>query len=318
MVRDDRTDMHRLFQKVNSENQFDIVHVDQLNMAQYAWKIPGARRILDEHNALWLLYKRLADTMPFGVRKLLLNRDWKLLKRYEGQLCVSADALLAVSQEDRNALQEAMPKQREITVIPIAIDTDELDFLSRKPNSNRILHIGTMFWPPNIDGIQWFMDNVYPLIKKKRSDVVIDLVGARPPQSIIDYEKIDSAIHVTGYVEDLEPYLEAAAVFVVPLRAGGGMRVKILETLARGLPIVSTTLGCEGIDLEDGSHILIADSPEKFAAATLRLLEDPNLAEQLARNGRARVEELYDYRSACRPLDAIYETSSLTAENIKN
>ena len=111
---------------------------------------------------------------------------------------------------------------------------------------------------------------------------------------------------MTGYVPDATPYLEQAGVMVVPVRAGGGMRVKILNALAQGLPMVSTTIGCEGIAVQDGRHLLIADTPEEFAQATLRLLNDKSLADELGRNGRRLVQSIYDYRAACRPLDLVY------------
>ena len=117
----------------------------------------------------------------------------------------------------------------------------------------------------------------------------------------------DHHLNVTGYVDDTLPYLQTAGVFLVPLRAGGGMRVKILNALAQGMPIVSTTLGAEGIDVRDGEHLLLADEPADFAAAVLRLLEDPALAARLGAAGRRLAEERYDYRVACAPIDALYE-----------
>jgi polysaccharide biosynthesis protein PslH len=171
-----------------------------------------------------------------------------------------------------------------------------------------------MYWPPNIDGIHWFLNEILPWIRQKRPNSVVDLVGARPPQSLIECGQKDSKINVTGYVPELLPYMEQAGVFVVPLRAGGGMRVKILEALARGLPLVTTTLGCEGIAVEDGRHVLIADTPEGFAAAVIRLLDDRSLADQLGHNGRELIENTYDYRAACKPLDEVYHPSAARSQ----
>jgi glycosyltransferase involved in cell wall biosynthesis len=120
----------------------------------------------------------------------------------------------------------------------------------------------------------------------------------------------ETGINVAGYVSDPSPYLEQTGVMVVPLRAGGGMRVKILNALAQGLPIVSTKLGCEGIAVEAGCHLLIADTPEEFAQATMRLLENRKLADELGRNGRQLIQTTYDYRRACRPLDRLYRSDS--------
>lgn len=308
MVRDDRAAMRQLVDRLAAENQFDVAHADQLNMAQYAARVPGARKILDAHNALWLLYQRLWQTMSSGPKKWLLGRDWCLLKQYEGRLCREFDAVLAVSDEDKAALQEAIGPGSEvdITVIPIAVDTDEVALVTRQSGADHILHIGTMYWPPNVDGILWFIQQVYPRIRAKRSQTIFDVVGARPPQEIMALNGNGSGVNVTGYVPDPTLYRQQAGVMVVPLRAGGGMRVKILEALAQGLPIVSTTLGCEGIAVTHGQNILIADTPDEFAQAVLRLLEQPQFAAELGCNGRRLAESLYDYRQVCQPLETIY------------
>jgi glycosyltransferase involved in cell wall biosynthesis len=313
IIRDDRAAMRQLVDRLAAETHFDIAHADQLNMAQYAARVPGARKVLDAHNALWLLYERLWQTMKPGPKKWLLDRDWRLLKRYEGRVCQEFDAVLAVSEEDKLALSEAIREAGQgarsildITVIPIAIDADEVRPAPRQPGASHILHIGTMYWPPNIDGILWFIREVYPLIRAQRPTAVFDVVGARPPREIADLSRDGTGIHVTGYVEDVTPYLEQAGVMVVPLRAGGGMRVKILNALAQGLPIVSTSLGCEGIQVAPGRDILVADSPQDFAEAVLRVLDDPALAMRLGDNGRQLAEYQYDYRRACLPLDTVY------------
>lgn len=308
MTRDDRAAMRQLIDRLSKETQFDIAQADQLNMAQYAARVPGARKVLDAHNALWLLYQRLWQTMGNGPKKWLLGRDWRLLKRYEGQLCREFDAVLSVSEEDKSALQEAIGSGNnvDITVIPIAVDTDEVPPVTRQPDADHILHIGTMYWPPNVDGILWFINQVYPHIRARRSDVIFDVVGARPPQEIMDLSGNGTGVNVTGYVPDPTPYRQQAGVMVVPLRAGGGMRVKILEALAQGLPIVSTTLGCEGIAVTHEQDILIADTPHEFAQAVLRLLDNPQFAAELGCNGRRLAERLYDYRQVCQPLETIY------------
>jgi len=309
MLRDDQHEMRQLVDRLSKEIAFEVAHADQLNMAQYALRVRGARRVLDAHNALWLLYKRLAATMAPGPRKWLLERDWRLMKVYEGRMVRAFEAILAVSEEDRQALLDAAGVDREISVIPIAIDTDEVLPVARRAGVDHILHVGTMYWPPNIDGIWWFLREVYPLIRSERPSVVLDIVGSRPPAELRELGARDSAVNVTGYVDDPIPYSERAAAFIVPLRAGGGMRVKILNALAQGMPIVSTTLGAEGIAVTPGEDILLADTPGDFAQCVLRLLDEPGLAASLGAAGRCLVKQRYDYRVACRALDAVYTGS---------
>lgn len=306
MMRDERKSMRDLIDHLTAEKRFDVVHADQLNMSQYAERVSGAFKVLDAHNALWLLYKRLWKTMPAGPRKWLLGRDWRLLKSYEGRIVREFDAILAVSNEDKAALEEAAGKPVDVTVIPIAIDTDEVSVIEREAHPTHILHIGTMYWPPNIDAVAWFIREVYPLIRRRRPDVEFDVVGKRPPDELLALNDDGLGINFTGYVDDPAPYQRRAAMMVVPLRAGGGMRVKILNALAQGIPIVSTELGAEGIQVTPGRDILLSDTPADLADVCLQLLDDPGLGRRMAENGRRLAKERYDYRIACQPLDDVY------------
>lgn len=308
MLRDERPEMQQALADLAAGTPFDIVHADQLNMGQYALPFTSSRKVLDLHNALWMLYKRMAETTPAtNPMKYILMRDWALLRRYEGELCRQFDAVTAVTEEDRQLLIQA-GAQEDITVIPIAIDTDEQAQIVRKPTSPHIVHIGTMYWPPNINGINWFLESIYPQIKQQVPDVRCTLIGARPPESIIQRSYVDRTLTVTGYVENPLPFLEDASMMVIPLQAGGGMRVKILNALAQGIPMVSTSIGCEGIQVTHEQDILIADEADDFASACVRLLTDYDLNAQLTAAGRRVAEQCYDYRQACRPLGEIYRS----------
>jgi len=307
MARDDRREMRATLASLCAKEKFDIVHADQLNMAQYARRIPGAAWVLDAHNAVWLLYRRLAQTTQNSWVRLALEREWRLLKQYEGAVCRTFDAVLTVSEADKTALEEASEGKGNLMVAPIAVDPEAIPLISRAAQADHILHIGTMFWPPNVDGVLWFLREIYPLIQRDRPDVCFDIVGARPPKEITDFSSAAAGVTVTGYVKEPGEYLKKTGVMVVPLLAGGGMRVKILEALAEGLPIVTTSIGCEGIAVENGRHLLVADSPQEFAKATLRLLADRAFANTLARNGRELIEKTYDFHSAYRPVNLVYE-----------
>ena len=302
MVRDNQAAMRQLIDRVAADGAFDAVHADQLNMAQYALRVPAPRRILDAHNALSVLYGRLSDTMPRGPRRTVLARDGRRLRAYELRMARQFDVVLAVTAEDGDALSSA---GANIAIVPISVDTDAVAPLQRRPGANHIVHIGTMYWPPNVDAVRWFARHVFPRVRAVRPDVVFDVIGARPPRQIRALGTA-GAINVTGYVDDPTPYLERAAVTVVPLRAGSGMRVKILNALAHGIPVVSTSLGCSGIAVEPERHLLVADTAEEFAVATLRLLNDREFADRLARNGRRRVAERYAQRVVCPQLQAVY------------
>jgi len=306
MLRDERPEMRAALAELAATSQFDIVHADQLNMGQFALPFPSGRKVLDLHNALWVLYKRMSEAQAFtNPMKYLLMRDWPLLKRYEAEMCRRFDAVTAVSEEDKAALIEAGAPSA-MTVIPIAVDLDSQPYIERQPKGPHIIHIGTMYWPANINAINWFLDAIYPLIKARLPEVRCTLIGARPPESIIERAKADPSLTVTGYVDDPLPYLQDASMMIVPLKAGGGMRVKILNALAQGIPMVTTTVGCEGIAVTPDKDILIADEPAAFAEASLRLLTDADLNQRISQNGRDMVMRRYDYREAVKPLDDVY------------
>lgn len=307
IVRDDRATMRRLVDRLAKATPFDIVHADQVNMAPYAARVKGARLIFDAHNALWLAMQRLCETRQPGPVRRVLQREWRALRRYEGALCRQFDAVLTVSEADRRALEAAAEIPLHATVIPIAIDTREVTPIARQPAGDRILHVGTLLWPPNADGVLWFLNQILPLIRQQRPNVTVEIVGARPPRALTAAAARYPGVQVSGFVPDLGAALRRAAVLVVPLRAGAGMRVRILNGLAQAMPIVTTTVGCEGIDVVHGEHLLVADTPEAFAAATVQLLAHPDDAVALGRRGRTLIEERYEYRTVCAALDTVYE-----------
>jgi glycosyltransferase involved in cell wall biosynthesis len=164
-----------------------------------------------------------------------------------------------------------------------------------------------MFYPPNAEGVYWFATRVFPTVRRALPDVQFNVVGSRPQSTIRRLANAESGIAVIGYVADLHAILRQSGVLVVPVHSGSGMRVKILEAFARGIPVVSTSVGVEGIDAVSPQHLLVADDPEGFAEAVIRVLADVPEAERLAHAGRRLVEERYHWRTALSGLDEIYE-----------
>ncbi len=306
IARDDDRRMRQAIAGIMERLPIDVVHADQLNMAQYALPLQGSRKVLDAHNAVWTIFRQMERNTPPGPRKLALGIEWRKLKRYEGEMGRRFDATLAVTEEDRDALIEAGCPPSRITVIPIAVDTRETRPVERRTDARAILHVGTMYWPPNVEGILWFARQVYPRIREQVPDAPFYVVGTRPPAEIRALETAVPGVRVTGYVEDLTPYLQESGVFVVPLHVGSGMRVKILTAWAWGIPLVSTSVGCAGIPVHPGEDILIADSPAEFAAAVVRVLREPETARNLSVAGRRYVEEQFDWRVVCRKVDEVY------------
>ena len=305
--RDDRAAMRAAVRRLLAEQRIEVIHVDQLNMMRFVPPTWNGAVVLDEHNAVWLRVERLRTHAPDPFRRWLLGREARLIRAEEAGACTRAEVVLAVSDQDREALAAIMGGAN-ITVVPIAVDVARYAPIreARNPRPDRVLTIGTMFSPPNSEGVAWWLREGYERLRALRPHVVYDIVGPRPPASLRALAARRPSVRVHGYVADPTPFWTSASVLAVPLLSGGGVRVKILEAMASGVPIVSTSIGCEGLAARDGEHLLIADTPTAFAEACARLLDDTALARRLASNACQLVRDRYDARVAFAPLDAAY------------
>jgi len=324
IVRDEISEMHALLRSLVKSETFDIVHADQTSMAQYALyaKSQAARSrnglavrlLLDAHNALYRIPQRLAAQERSPLKRLLLRREARTLERYEADVCQRFDRVVFVSDQDRQALLAKVShssSQREIrdtrmTTIPICVDPDDKPLLEQVARPRAITHLGTMFWPPNVEGVLWFAREVFPRILAQAPRARLVVLGKNPPRAVQMLACQQPCVEVTGYVADPAPYLAETAAFVVPLHSAGGMRVKILDAWCWGMPIVSTSIGAEGIAVKEGDNILIADTARAFAQSVVTLLEQPGLREQLRVNGRRWVEQRYHWRRMYAQWDEVY------------
>lgn len=313
--RDTNKSMHAKLTQLLDEAERDgqpyhALHCDQLWMAQYALQKHAIKKVLDQHNVVHMIPQRMAQHESNSLKRLFLEQEWRKLADYEVSACRGFDHILTVSSVDRDALLKLLGASHPpITALPICLDPQATPQVTRASRPTMILHLGTMFWPPNVDGVLWFAKEVFPIIHREIPNTRFAIVGKNPPSSVLDLSG-QPGIEVPGYVEDPTSYLEECAAFVVPLRAGGGMRVKIIDAWLRGVPIVSTTIGAEGIDTLPGENILIADQPVSFAQAVIRLINDQEYAQELTANGRAWAEHYYNWRLIYPQLDEIYASLS--------
>lgn len=306
--RDDRAAMHAAVRRLLVEERIDVIHVDQLNMMQFVPPEWEGTIVLDEHNAVWLRVERLREHAPDPVRRWLLGREARLIRAAESAACRRARVVLAVSEQDRDALHAITDGRATIEVVPIAVDAARYDSirLARRPRPNNLLTIGTMFSPPNSQGVAWWLREGYARLRAACPDVTYDVVGSRPPAGLQRLASRHPGVRLHGYVSDPTSFWTNATACAVPLLSGGGVRVKILEAMASGVPVISTTIGCEGLAVRDGEHLLIADTPAAFARACATVLADAALACRLAANAHRLVLERYDTTVALAPLDAAY------------
>jgi sugar transferase (PEP-CTERM/EpsH1 system associated) len=297
---------------------YDIVQVEGMEMACYGLLIPdwpdaGAPAVVfDDLNAEFLLQRRACLT------DLRRPRRWPQaaysaiqsarLRRYERLVCERADATVAVSELDAEAIAGLAWSVTPL-VVPNGVDTqgyrvDLPDILPlRHPN---LVFTGKMDFRPNVDAMRWFCAEAWPEVRRNVPGVHLYIVGKQPHAEVQALAQ-DADITVTGYVPDILPYFGGADVYIVPLRVGGGTRLKVLEAMASGLAMVSTRLGAEGIDLTHGEHAMLADTPSDFAEATVRLLQDPALRQALGARARAQAEARYDWRQIVPRLYSLYE-----------
>lgn len=301
---------------LTAAGQFDAIHADQLWMAPYAlWaSLQVANRpqlVLDQHNAVFQIPQRLAASERNPIARALLDWEARKLACYEAMACSRFDRVVTVTQEDQDTLAALTSERREMNrarfvTIPICIDPSAKSPVLRAAHPRRVTFLGGLHWPPNADGILWFVREVWPQVVQQIPDAMLTVIGKNPPAQLTRHAAVDPSCEVTHYVADPTPYLAETAAFIVPLHAGGGMRVKIVDAWSWGLPVVSTRIGVEGLSYRDGENALIADTPESFAQAVVRLLTDAELSGRLRAAGRRTVEECYDWRKVYRAWDGVY------------
>ncbi|NWG19705.1 MAG: glycosyltransferase [Chloroflexi bacterium] len=322
-----------------AREDFDVVQAESIELAAYLhaaghqYATIGARRgrpllVLDQFNAEYVLQKRAALTdlrAAVGLARpgtmarriaggIYSTVQWLKLARYERQAMQACDVMVAVSDEDRRAL-ERLGVMVRCAIVPNGVDVAHFSRTALAVERSgplafgapTLVFSGTLDFRPNIDALAWFAEAVLPLIRTKRPDTRLLAVGRRPAPAL-QRLAAQGALTLTGEVADARPYIAAATVYVVPMRIGGGIRLKLLEALSLEAPTVSTSLGAEGVaGLCDGVHCLLADTPHQFAAAVLRLLDDPVFGGQLGAAGRDLVRARYDWASIVPRLEAAYQ-----------
>ena len=315
--------------------RYDVVQIEGIEMAPYGlwllqhplWRnaqqkdnlpnipIGRPRLVFDNHNAEYVLQQRAWETdrlKPARWHAAAYSLvQWDKLRRYERQICQRADRVIAVSEADRDALLRLDP-QLDITVIPNGVDLDYYAAYQRANDTqapdygpNALVFTGKMDFRPNVDAVTWFAQEVLPLVRREISDAAFVVVGKEPHPRVQELARLPG-VAVTGFVPDIRAHIAAAAVYVVPLRIGGGTRLKVLEAMAMRRALVSTRLGCEGFPLTDGGEALFADDAPGFAQAVTTLLRDPARRGQMGDAGRRFVEATYGWPAITPRLKAVY------------
>jgi sugar transferase (PEP-CTERM/EpsH1 system associated) len=310
--------MHQLVEEWVAGAGYDLVQVEGIEMAQYGRHADGlAPVVFDDHNCEYLLQQRNAYNDLRTPRRWHAAAyslvQWQKLRGYEARVCRAASAVVAVSEPDRRALAKLVPEAR-VSVVPNGIDLS-----AHTPASGAIpastpvtlLFTGKMDYRPNVDAALWFGRSVLPLVLAKRAGVRVQYVGLNPHARLAALRHLPQ-VEITGAVPDVRPYMASATIYIIPMRVGGGTRFKALEAMAAAKPIVSTTMGVEGLPVRDGRELLLADSPESFAEAILRLLDDiehcGGLAHTLGAAARQLVASQYTWDRILPSFEQLYTT----------
>jgi glycosyltransferase involved in cell wall biosynthesis len=284
-----------------AEAPVDIVYIDHLGMAHYLDDVrrlcPRARVVIEAHNVESDLFRQFAERHR-GPLHLLGHREWRLTQRFERRVLPAADAVAAISAEDAAALQ-ALTGARPVVVPQVVPFTRTERPFAPMP---RLCYVGTLNWHPNVQGLDWFIAEVWPLLRARLPGISLHIAGSGLPAGRDGAPRVPPAwrvpgVEVLGYVPDLEPLYRSARTMVAPILSGSGVRIKLLEALRAGMPVVTTPQGAAGLPLQDGREAIIAAGPAAFAEGALRLCQDPALGRNLREAG-------YDYLTRHHSMEA--------------
>lgn len=303
----ERTAFQAALDAICARRSFDIVQLEHCFMAHYRFP-RAAAVVLDEHNVEYEIRSRTLAVVRPGPRKLYDTLNHLKLRAEEQQSWREVDACAVTSAHDEATIRRAFPEVRT-AVVPNAVDTEYFTPIATRKDPATILFFGTLSYYPNLDGLLFFLRDVMPAVRRLRPEARLKIVGMGPPEALRRFAAPD--VTFTGWVDDLRPHLASASAIVAPLRIGGGTRLKILEAMAMALPVVSTTLGAEGLAVRHGRELLLADTADSFAAEVVRVLRDGDLGAALGGAARRLVETSYDWRASARALEALYQRAVL-------
>ncbi len=278
--------------EVIEDRPFDLILLDGLFSAPY---LPLIRRetaapvILRTHNIEHEIWKRYSDDTGNFIRKMYISLQARRLSREERSILCEVDAILAISERDARIIRTFTPKALPVETLPFAMDLSKYEWTEAMPAGQRIGHIGAMDWLPNREGMDWFKKEVWPRIRKEAPEAELLLAGRGMEAS----SQAENGVSELGEVDDARAFMRSLNVFAVPLFSGSGLRIKILEAMALGIPVVATSMAAEAIDAQNGREIMLADRAEDFADAVLGIGKNPLLAGRIRREARSLVERQY-------------------------
>jgi len=279
------------------DKQYDVIHFDTISLIPFFDCIPpNTTTVLDHHNIESHMLLRRAGNEPNALKKFYFWQEGVRLQHYEKKYCPQFSLNITCSDVDTERLRELSPASKVVTV-PNGVDLDYFKPLQQTRNGKRLIFVGTMNWYPNIEAVMYIADHIWPALKAKHADLEIDIIGANPPDSIRNLVQRLPGFNVHGFVDDVRPYIDNAAVYVCPIRDGGGTKLKILDAMAMAKALVAHPIACEGIAVSNGSNVSFAETPDAFVQAVDNLLRNPDNAHAMGQRARELMEATYGYHS---------------------
>lgn len=279
-----------------SKYSFDIVHADTISLVPYAHLCGNAKTSLDHHNIESHMMLRRASTETNLVKKLYFYQEGKKLQAYEEKYCPKFDINITCSVLDTERLQEFIPNIKAVD-IPNGVDVDYFMPLKQEKKAKSMVFAGGLTWYPNNQAMQYFVNDIWPLLKQKEPTAIMNLIGKGPASNLVELSKEDKNFNVLGFVDDVRKYIDTATLYICPILDGGGTKLKILDALSMGSALVASPEACEGIDVTHKENVLIANSPEEYVQHIITLFNDPKLCENLSENGRQLMVNKYSYKN---------------------
>lgn len=289
-----RPEVRRELRQLLERENYDVIVCDFLVAAGVIpWDTPTPK-VIFTHNVEAAIWRRHYEVATNPIWKAISWQEWRKMEAAERRYLRLADHVLTVSETDRDAFASFLESEK-LTVIPTGVDLDYFQPMPVQETANSLVFTGSMDWLPNEDGILYFVEAILPLIKQQRPEVLLEVVGRTPSRKLQALAEREKSVRLTGWVEDIRPFVARGQVCIVPLRIGGGTRLKIFEAMAMGKAVVSTSVGAEGLPVQHGENILLADTPDDFARSVISLLRDSNRRNHLGAAARALVQEKYSW-----------------------
>lgn len=311
------TSLRKAVEQEYAQRKYDVAICDFVQSARELRNIQDIPTILFQHNVESMIAKRHIEQSANLLEKLFWWLQWKKMFRFEAKMCKIFDTVIAVSDKDKVMFQ-TLYRLDNVVTIPTGVDVDYFQPVPDiQVNKYSVAFCGSLDWLPNEDAVLFFIKDILPLIKQHIPNITFTVVGKNPSPALQKLVKASSDVTLTGWVEDTRPYLAKSAVFIVPLRIGGGTRMKIYEAMAMGKTVVSTSIGAEGLPVNNGEHLIIADQPQEFAENIITLLHDTPKREGIGSSARTFVRKHFAWQHVAGEFQNICQMTRVKHKSLK-